>query len=324
MRLKSPWKVTEIIAGLALLGVGLWSVWPLLASAENRWAHDARYSHGYLVPLFAAFLLYWRRDRLPESKTIKPSLLGLPVLMLGASLQIFGGYVGSEWVASLGILAYLCSAALIWGGLPMLRWSLPSVLFLIFMIPLPWRLEVALGGPLQSLATGMSTYALQTIGLMAFAQGNIIRLGEFRIGVVEACSGLSMLMTFFAVSTAAALISKRPLLDRMVLALSAIPVALISNTARIVLTGVLFKSFGAGPAEHFYHDLAGWVMIPFALLLLWVVLRLWSLIVADAESPEASQPIVVGLSGVNASGSVDLQAHRKAQGDKKRVHLFLR
>ena len=94
------------------------------------------------------------------------------------------------------------------------------------MLPLPWRIETALGSPLQFLATTASTYLLQTLGFMAFSEGFVIQLNEARIGVVEACSGLSMLMTFIALSTAAALVVRRPLVDRLVLVASSVPVAL--------------------------------------------------------------------------------------------------
>ena len=57
------------------------------------------------------------------------------------------------------------------------------------MIPLPWVLENALGPPLQLIATSASTYFLQILGFMAFAQGNVIHLDDARIGVAEACSG---------------------------------------------------------------------------------------------------------------------------------------
>ena len=92
----------------------------------------------------------------------------------------------------------LCS----WEDGRLLEWAWPSIVFLAFMIPLPWRVENALGPPLQSIATTVSTYLLQTLGFMAFAEGNVIQLNEARIGVVEACSGLSMLITFVALSTA--------------------------------------------------------------------------------------------------------------------------
>ena len=64
-------------------------------------------------------------------------------------------------------------------------------MFLSFMIPLPWRIENALGPPIQWLATLASTFTLQSLGFMAFAEGNVIQLNDAHIGVVEACSRLS-------------------------------------------------------------------------------------------------------------------------------------
>jgi exosortase len=275
-------------------------MWPLMAVAADRWANDARYSHGILVPLFSLALLYLRRGAVSAQTDARANLWGLPVVFLGGFIQTVGGYVGSSWLGSLAMIPYFAGAALLWGGKRTLHWALPSILFLIFMIPLPWRLEVALGPPLQGFATQFSTYALQTLGLMASAQGNIVRLGDFKIGVVEACSGLSMLMSFFALSTAAALVIQRPLLDRMLLALAAVPVALVANTARIVLTAVLCKTLGSRQAETFYHSLAGWVMIPFALALLWILERLWSWIVTEQDAGRRP-PILVGLNCPNAS-----------------------
>ena len=72
-------------------------------------------------------------------------------------------------------------------------------------------LENALGPPLQWLATLASTFTLQTLGFMAFAEGNVIQLNDAKIGVVEACSGLSMVITFIALSVGMALVVDRPL-----------------------------------------------------------------------------------------------------------------
>jgi exosortase len=165
-------------------------------------------------------------------------------------------------------------------------------MFLIFMIPLPWTVENALGPPLQWLATLASTFALQTLGFMAFAEGNVIQLSEGSIGVVEACSGLSMLITFIALSVGMALVVKRPILDRIVLVLSAIPVALLANVARITLTGVLHEKLGGQIADKFYHDLAGWLMIPFALVLYWCEIWIFAHILVEVEA----MPVLVGIS----------------------------
>ena len=111
----------------------------------------------------------------------------------------------------------------------------------------------------------------------------MIQLNEARIGVVEACSGLSMLITFIALSTAAALVVKRPLLERLVLVASSIPVALLANIARITLTGILHETVGGHAASTFYHDLAGWLMIPFALILYWFEISVFTRLLIEIK-----------------------------------------
>jgi exosortase len=147
--------------------------------------------------------------------------------------------------------------------------------------------ENALGPPLQSIATLVSTYLLKTLGFMAFSEGHVIQLIEARIGVVEACSGLSMLITFVALSTAAALVVRRPLLDRIGVVASSIPVALLANIARIIVTAILHDMVGGHAADTFYHDLAGWLMIPLALILYWVEIWILSQILIETK-PEGN------------------------------------
>ncbi len=190
------------------------------------------------------------------------------------------------------LILYLAGITLLLAGRQVFAQAWQAIAFLVFMLPLPWSIENAMGGPLQAIATRASSFGLQTIGLPAFAEGNVIHLEKGRIGVVEACSGLSMLITFVALSTAAALAIRRPLLDKIVLVASSIPVALVANIARIMLTGVLHETAGKGFADHFYHDLAGWLMIPFALVLYWLELQVLTRILVQEEE---EAPLLVGL-----------------------------
>jgi exosortase len=266
----------------------------------ERWSGDPRYAHGYLVPMFSLALLWMRREQF-LGETFRPSTWGLAFIALGAAIQLAGAYFITHSIEGFALLAYLAALALLVGGWPAFRWSWPAILFLAFMIPLPWRLENALGPPLQWLATLASTYTLQALGFMAFSEGNVIQLNDARIGVVEACSGLTMLITFIALSTGIAAMVKRPLLDRIVLVLSAIPVALVANIARITLTGVLHETVGGQVADRFYHDLAGWVMIPFALILYWCEIWILSHILVETT---IDAPMVVGLARVTPSTKV--------------------
>jgi exosortase len=289
MSWKVPW--SRLIPILILAGAIGWVLWPVLVGMAERWSDDPRYAHGYLVPIFSLALLWMRRDWIRKTP-LRPSAWGLLLIGAGAAFQLAGGYIRAASIEGFALLPYLAGTALLVGGRPALRWSWPAILFLVFMIPLPWSVERAMGPPLQWLATLVSTYTLQTLGLMAFSEGNVIQLNNARIGVVEACSGLSMLITFIALSTGMALVVKRPLLDKIVLVLSAIPVALVANIARITLTGVMHETVGGKVADHFYHDLAGYVMIPFALLLYWVVIWVFKHMLIEVEKAD----VVVGVS----------------------------
>jgi exosortase len=122
--------------------------------------------------------------------------------------------------------------------------------------------------PLQRLATHASTVVLQTIGLPALEEGNTINLSHAKIGIVEACNGLSMLTFFFAISVGLVLVIHRPWIERALIIAGAIPIALVANIGRITATSLLVDSVGHGIAGVDFHDLTGYLMMPFALVLL--------------------------------------------------------
>ena len=292
-----------IAIAVALLGASLlWAYWPALLAMERKWAEDPRYSHGYLVPLFSLYLLWSRRDRL-GSTPYRPSWWGVAAVVAGMAAMLAGTRYFFGWIESASLLPCLTGLVLLAGGQPALRRARPSIAFLIFMIPLPYRVEMALGAPLQGLATACSTYALQTLGLPALAEGHVILLSNHvRLGVAEACNGLGMLVMFLAYATAAALVVRRPALDRALLALSAVPIALGANVARIVVTGVLESTAGHQVAGLVYHDLAGWLMMPLALATLWAELHLLSHLLIEPAPTTSPSPVLRSRSTARTVG----------------------
>ena len=151
----------------------------------------------------------------------------------------------------------------------------PAILFLAFAIPLPYEMERNLGGPLKLAATTSSTYLLQTCGLPAIAEGNLILIDEVRLGVVDACSGLKMLMTFAAFSVGAVLLNSRTWFERGMVLLGIVPVAMLTNILRIVATGITHTVVHDKATNDWLHDVYGWCMMPLGLGLL--ALELWIL-----------------------------------------------
>jgi exosortase len=154
---------------------------------------------------------------------------------------------------------------------------------------MPSGLAAALAHPLQRIGTLSSSYLLELCGIPAVTEGNVILLRQVDLGVVEACSGLRMLTTFFATSAAVALLSRKPLLVRVLVFASAAPIALAVNIIRITATGILYETVGPRLAELVFHDLAGWLMIPAALIMLLLVHRyLNHLIVVSTDDEHAT------------------------------------
>lgn len=257
-----------LIAAGVLLAVFLWTYWTPMGTLVRRWWSDSDYTYGFLVPVFAGVILWVRRGML-ASFTPRGSLWGLAIMALAGFMRWVSVYCYFALVEPLSLIPLLAGMVLFVGGWRALRWAAPAILLLTFMVPLPGIVANLLSHPLQRAGTILSTYTLQTFGVPATSQGNVILLTETQMGVVEACSGLRMMMLFFAVCFAAAFLVKRPVLDRIVIILSAAPVALLANIARIVLTGVLHETISAKAADMLFHDLAGWFMMPVAVVILW-------------------------------------------------------
>jgi exosortase len=244
------------------------------------------------VPAFAVVLLYLRRDRL-KGVTPAGNSWGVALIAAGVLLRWVGTMTYVEWLETVSLLPVLAGFCVLFGGWSVLRWALPGIAFLVFMIPLPHRVETALAHPLQRTATVASNYVLQTIGLPALAEGNVIHLTKGDVNVIEACSGLSMLLIFCAMATAVVLVVKRPWLDKVVILLSAVPIAIIANVTRITVTGLAQEYVGAEAAHKVFHDWAGLLMMPLALLLLWFELWVMARLLLE---PKAA-PMVLALGG---------------------------
>ncbi len=278
----------------AVLGtVVAWAYWQPMGVLVRRWRQQPDYLHCFLVAPFAVYLL-WRRRELLGEVAWQGSWWGLVLLAASAAIRFAAAYFFFPAADALSLIPGLAGIALLAGGRPLLRWAGPSIGFLVFLVPLPGLAEIMCGHSLQRMGTILSTYVFQTLGLAAVAEGNVIRLPHAELGVAEACSGIRMMLLFLAVCVGAALLMRRPWWQRLLVVASSVPIAVVANVFRITLTGVLLETAGHAVAEAVYHNLAGWFMMPLAMLLLWLELLLLDCVFrrvpscpAEVEEPKA-------------------------------------
>lgn len=269
---------TQIVVALLLAACGLWSYWPTLVGLVTTWSRVSDYAHGFFVVPLSLYFLWIHRHSFPGLRASSPGL-AVALLLLSLALRHAGDAFYFTFLDGWSLLPWVAAVCALLGGLPLLRWCWPSVVFLVFMIPLPFSLENDLSGPLQRIATVLSTHTLQFLGQPGFAEGNVIVLGHQRLEIAQACSGLRLFLGIVALTYAYVVVIRRPLWEKFVLIAATVPIAIVANAARIVATGVLYQQFLPGPAARAsIHDAAGWAMILFAAglfgSLLWYLKRL--------------------------------------------------
>jgi exosortase len=259
-----------IIGALSLILIGVYA--DSLFAVADTW-NTAQYSHGFLIPLGAAVMLWLRREPFRRTSSAE-RWAGAALIAAGLAMRVISAYYTTFTTDYISLIPCLLGVFLLVGGWRALRWAGPAIAFLIFMYPWPDALQQRVMVPLKSIATSVSLYALQTLGVEAHQSGNIIELGDgTKMNVVDACSGLRMLTIFLALAAAVALLGRtRPMWERLVVLASAVPIALVVNALRITVEGLIFYYGDALlPAESvkwlaaaFHSD---WVSGPFMMLI---------------------------------------------------------
>jgi len=234
------------------------------------WSSNDNYSHGVLIPLIAGFLIWHQKKTLSEIK-LYPSNAGL--LILGSGLLLLAvGNIGAElFTIRLSMIPVLLGLTIYLGGWGLGKLLLLPVGYLIFMIPIPAILWNKIAFPLKLFATKFSVSAIQWLGIAVYREGNIIHLANTTLQVVDACSGLRSLTSLLALSGFIALLARYSSKRKIVLFLSAIPVAILVNIIRLVITAVLAEHYDQRVAEGFLHDFSGILVFLLALLCLYGV-----------------------------------------------------
>ena len=279
-----------IVLGTLLTGGFIWAYWPTLAGLVAVWDSQPDYSHGYFVAPLAIYFLWARRDRFPGAAE-GIAWAGLILVAASIGMRVFSAQFYMAAIDGWSIMLWVGGVVWLLWGRRVFWWSLPSIAFLWFMVPLPYRVERWLSLPLQRVATKLSCWTLQLLGQPALGQGNTIHLGEHQLEVEQACSGLRIFVGIVALAFAYIIIVRRPWWEKALLLVSVVPIALVANATRIVGMGLLCQLVSGEAGKHFAHDFSGYVMIPFAAGLFALVLWYLGKLVQEVEVVDVAASI---------------------------------
>src|SRR5215213_537360 len=256
---RTPFRDRSVVIACLLAAGVLWLYGGILSSLARQWASDDNYSHGFFVVPLALFFVWERRAALVSAPT-RPSAAGL-ILIGGSLLLLLAGLLGAElFLSRVSLIGVLAGITLFVWGRDHLRILAFPLAFLLLMVPLPAIVFNQIALPLQLLASRAGESTLSLAGIPVLRDGNILQLPTRTFEVAEACSGIRSLVSLLMLGIVLGYFTERRTGARVVIALAAIPIAIIANAARVAGTGMASELVSPALAEGFFHTFSGWLM----------------------------------------------------------------
>ncbi len=324
---KHLWRVLAISSAL------IFTYAIVLSKLAHTWWNDENYSHGLLIPLIIAYILWTQRERLAREPTRPSTLWGGAVVLL-ALMALWAGTAGAElFMQRISLVLMLAGTVIYFWGFRLLQLLLVPLSLLALAIPIPAIIFNKVAFPLQLFASRCAVWSMSLFDIPVLRQGNVIELLPLgaretrKLEVVEACSGIRSLMTLVTLAVVFAYFThprpddfsgghRRGVIEWLksygfwrsaVIILSAVPIAILTNALRVSGTGVLAHYYGPEVADGFFHSFSGWVIYIVAFLMLfgvgWILDRFRPSY--DKAPPAASQgeeKVATGERGASVAG----------------------
>lgn len=269
MRAGSPrsylwWLQASILAILIIL-----LYYGIVIRLAGQWSTNPNYSHGFIVPLFCAWVLWKDRARIAKIPA-QPNWFGV-VIILGALGLLVLGVLGAEnFLSRTSLLFLVAGLAVQFRGWRFFRAILFPWAVLFLAVPIPVLIFNKIAFPLQFFASKLASWLLALFGVPVLREGNVIYLPSLTLDVVEACSGLRSLVSLITLAVFYSYLFEKRNGIRVLVILSAIPIAVVANGFRIMGSGMLGEYWSPDKAEGFFHLFSGWLVFVVSLILLFL------------------------------------------------------
>jgi exosortase len=256
-----------------------------IAKLATDWWVEPDAGHGLLLAPLAAYLA-WKAGIAPNAKA--QPVLGSAMLLVAVLLRYVGGLAAELFTMRTALVLAIFGLIVFYlGARQLLHWWLPLTLF-VLAVPLPVVVLSSIAFPLQLKASQMGAALLEWRNIPVFLNGNVIHLPGRTLFVTEACSGLRSLASLISLGVLIGGLWLKWPINRLLLVLLALPVAMVLNGIRVFLTGFLVYFVDPSLGEGFMHLTEGWIIfvIAFGILgaMAWLMTRVENLRRKDVDS----------------------------------------
>ncbi len=285
------WLALAVLAAIVFFHEGMLALWSAWQTPE--------YSHGPLIPLISGYLFLRQMKGVPpNSAPVTDRWPGVLVLGFALLLGLAGNTTQIQKLVAVALIIWVGGMILVSFGWQRGRQFWPPVLHLCFMLPLPFFLYWKTSIFLQGVSSELGVAVIRMMDIPVFLDGHIIDLGIYKLHVAEACSGLRYMFPIMSFTYIFAVLYQGSIWHKGILLLAAVPIAIVMNSLRIGIIGVLVDSYGIEHAEGFLHAFEGWVIFMLCILAMLVLSRLMMVLSGDQRS--FSEVLDVDTTGLGA------------------------
>ncbi|MEW6095671.1 MAG: exosortase/archaeosortase family protein [bacterium] len=250
--------VIVVLVVLVYLPTFLWMKYRFLE-------HNSNYTHGFLIPIVSLYLIWKMKGELKEIP-VTSSTKGLILLCAGLLLHLVSRCFMVDFASGISLIIVIFGLCLYLLGRRMTQKLIFPIGFLVFMVPLPEVLTLALTFHMKMFATYWATVVTNFMGIPGVMDGAKIILPNDFLEIGEPCSGIRSLITLLALGSLFAYLLSISYLKKFILFLSAIPIAILSNIVRIIFLIVVTYVYGQKAAlEEPNHTISGLLVFIVAL-----------------------------------------------------------
>jgi exosortase D (VPLPA-CTERM-specific) len=247
------WFALAVVSTLPLFWFGF-------TGLAQEWSRP-EFSHGPVIPILSFYMFLRELKHMPPPDAPPTDRWPGAALIVAALLVALAGNVARiDHLVFYALILWTFGLVLVCFGRRRGTFFWPSVLHLVFMLPLPYFLYFQINTGLQLVSSEIGVAIVRLAGVPVFLEGNVIDLGVYKLQVAEACSGLRYLFPIMSFSYVFAVLYRGPVWHKIVLLLAAVPIAVLMNSFRIGVIGVMVDRYGIGQAEGFLHFFEGWII----------------------------------------------------------------